>query len=363
MPVDRKPRAVASPLGRLLLINLLVFAAGLIAVELVFGNWLRPNRMGRLNVQRDVERSFLVDGLYPSTTGVSTYRRDAFGFRGVYPSQDAIDILTVGGSTTDQKMLSEGETWQDILAAEFRREAKQVSVVNGGVDGQSTYGHIKNFDWWYPQVAGMKVGYFLFYVGANDFYKDEGYDYDRLVKPRGLISIVEPNSVVYHVFSVLRGLRKAYYVARRGRERLDFDAMRWTTEGRLDGYDALMRTRLAAYRQRLEILVRKVHEQGAKAICVTQPSRRYRVSSDLMEGVEQTWLYDQVEFNGVDHYYMLRRLNRLTLQTCKEMSSIGIDLAQAVQWEDEDFYDFFHNTPQGARKIGVYLHRQLRHLF
>ncbi len=96
---------------------------------------------------------------------------------------------------------------------------------------------------------------------------------------------------------------------------------------------------------------------------MTQPSRRYRVSGDRVEGVEEPWLYDQVKYNGVDHYHMLRQLNRLTLQTCEEMGAIGIDLAEAVQWEDEDFYDFFHNTPQGARKVGVYLHQQLRHLF
>ena len=40
---------------------------------------------------------------------------------------------------------------------------KDVYVVNAGVDGQSTVGHIKNFDWWFPNIPDLKVKYFLFY--------------------------------------------------------------------------------------------------------------------------------------------------------------------------------------------------------
>jgi hypothetical protein len=30
-----------------------------------------------------------------------------------------------------------------------------------------------------------------------------------------------------------------------------------------------------------------------------------------------------------------------------------------VAWQDADFYDFVHNTPQGARKLGEYLAARL----
>ena len=42
-----------------------------------------------------------------------------YGFRGNYESISQIKIVTVGGSTTDQINVSEGETWSDIIQNNF----------------------------------------------------------------------------------------------------------------------------------------------------------------------------------------------------------------------------------------------------
>ena len=39
-----------------------------------------------------------------------------------------------------------------------------------------------------------------------------------------------------------------------------------------------------------------------------------------------------------------------------------IDLAGELDFEDSDFYDSYHNTPQGAAKIGRYLYQKMAHL-
>lgn len=41
---------------------------------------------------------------------------------------------------------------------------------------------------------------------------------------------------------------------------------------------------------------------------------------------------------------------------------ICIDLAKELTFEDEDFYDGAHNTPQGAKKIGRYLYTKLHNV-
>ena len=71
-------------------------------------------------------------------------------FRGNYNSTADIDILTVGGSTTKQHYIGDGFTWQDILSKNFQSHNEQISVVNAGIDGQSTFGHINNFHDWFP---------------------------------------------------------------------------------------------------------------------------------------------------------------------------------------------------------------------
>jgi hypothetical protein len=71
----------------------------------------------------------------------------------------------------------------------------------------------------------------------------------------------------------------------------------------------------------------------------------------------------RTRINGVDYYYMMKMLNETTLATCLEIGGIPIDVANNIQWEDGDFYDNVHNTPQGAAKIGRYLYSELDHLF
>ena len=120
-----------------------------------------------LSLVRDVELTTDVSYIYDTGGNKISYRRDRYGLRGNYGSLNKIDILTLGGSATDQRAITEGATWQDILRREFSNRGKAVDIANGGVDGQSTYGHIKNFDWWFPSLLNLKVRYFLFYIGAS----------------------------------------------------------------------------------------------------------------------------------------------------------------------------------------------------
>jgi lysophospholipase L1-like esterase len=129
------------------------------------------NRLNKLNLIRDVDLTYDVGGLYQTDNKQIRYKRDSYGLRGNYGTPGQIDILTVGGSTTDQRFISEGATWQDVLHHVFAAHGKTVHVANAGVDGQSTYGHIKDFDWWFPYIPNLKARYFLFYLGINDFHK------------------------------------------------------------------------------------------------------------------------------------------------------------------------------------------------
>src|SRR5262245_43647354 len=104
---------------RVALVNLLILTAGLIFIELAFGNWFAPNRLNTLNLVKDVELKTDVSNIYTAGDNKIVYRRDRYGLRGNYGSLDKIDILTVGGSATDQRAITEGATWQDILRREF----------------------------------------------------------------------------------------------------------------------------------------------------------------------------------------------------------------------------------------------------
>ena len=54
--------------------------------------------------------------------------------------------------------------------------------------------------------------------------------------------------------------------------------------------------------------------------------------------------------------------NNATMSVCEKNTRICIDLAKELTFEDEDFYDGAHDTPQGAKKIGRYLYNRLQNV-
>jgi|GEM_PF-1912275 len=56
---------------------------------------------------------------------------------------------------------------------------------------------------------------------------------------------------------------------------------------------------------------------------------------------------------------MMRKLNDVTEAVAREKSALFVDLAKHSSWDDVDFYDFTHMTPQGAGKVGNLLYDAL----
>lgn len=351
-------------LFRIVAVNVALLVAAIVVLELIFGHWIRSDHLGRLNIVRG-QREYDVSHLYHTDHPVITYTRDEYGLRGDYSSPDSIDILTIGGSTTDQRDLADGQTWQDVLEREFAKRGRRVVVVNAGVDGQSTYGHIKDFDWWFPYIPNLHARYYLFYVGINDFFREEGHWFDALEKgtPLSVTGQISEKSALYNVARMIHGTFHARVVYDLTHRSIDFSKHRWTDRPLLDNHPALMHDRLEAYRGRLRELCARVAEAGGTPIFVTPPSRRYRKTPGGVVGSAETFPFERQEANGMDYYYMIRLLDDVTMEVCHECGGVCIDMAAETTWDNDDFYDYVHNTPKGAQKVGRYLYEKLKPLF
>jgi hypothetical protein len=352
-------RSTARSAIKIAAVNLLILFVFAAIVEVAYGSWFNQHRLNRLNLIRSTTITYKANHLYSPSPQSIVYRRDEFGFRGTYSSPDQIDILTVGGSTTDQRYLTDGETWQDVLAREFEHNGKTVSVVNAGVDGQSTLGHIKDFDWWFPSIPKLHARYFLFYVGINDFHMENYNRYDDLVNSN-FVTALRDNSAIYYLYRTLRGVYRAQVVEQIAHRAVDFQAIKWTHRPMITEHEPLMRERLQGYRERLRILGDKVHALGGMPICVTQTERKFKSDGKRIVGDATPFRYENATINGVDQYKLMQLINQVTLETCPEIGGVGIDLAGELQFDDSDFYDFIHNTPQGAAKVGTYLYSKLK---
>ena len=343
---------------RIILINLAFLFVGLFFVELFMGGWIFGQNFGTLVIPKDFKRHYDVRELYGGNT--SKYVRDKHGLRGYYKDVSKIDILTIGGSTTNEIFVSEGETWSDQLRAAFRKSGRDLVVVNAGVDGQSTIGHLKNFDLWFPKIPNLGARYILVYIGINDHgVMVTGYHgkQDDMEAPRRKIKrYILNNSVLYTLFRNLRGIWRAKK-ANLIHNSKNYDGTNWQLPEKQPSMDETvlrLGPALPEYKKRLQKLIKRINTFGAIPIIVTQHRGEYRIRDGKVWG-------RLLEDGSIDTgaYDVLSVLSVATMATCNKAGAVCIDLANELFFVDGDHYDGLHTTPIGSKKIGQYLFKKL----
>ncbi len=174
-------------------VNLVVFFSLVITIDLFLGDWIKskPNVSKVPAALWNKNTTYDVSELYGSKEKIYTnYTRDEKGYRGLKGQTSKLQILTIGGSTTDQRFLSDLETWQSFLEKSL---PNNFNVINGGVEGQTTYGHLFSIKHWHSQeLSSYKIPLIIFYLGVNDTrLLNQGsqglVEYDNLYQGKSLL--------------------------------------------------------------------------------------------------------------------------------------------------------------------------------
>ena len=344
---------------RVISINLAVLFIGVFVAEIFFGNWIFGPDYRALNIPRNTERVFDVESLYEGG-GSIRYTRDEHGFRGPYDDVSSIDVLTLGGSTTNQLYVDDDKTWQSQMRRLFSDQGKSITVVNAGVDGQSSRGHIVVFDRWFSQVEGLQARFIIVYAAINDIALKGAAKYDDMRSPdpmRQMAAWIKNKSAIYELYKTFKGMYAARDAAVIHGSGVLVDA-KWERWQRRDApIDVLpeFSEQLASFEDRLRRLADRIREFGAEPVFVTQPSAEYRLDGEwiLLPTVKDT---PSLAPNVVT----LLSFNKVVMQTCMAVKAICVDVAGIVEFGDGDFYDRIHNTDKGAQKIGQYLFEALK---
>ena len=365
----------------IILINICILIVFLTLLELFLGNWIFKNKINQLNIPKNITTAYKLNKLYDFKDDKIYYSRDKWGFRGKYDDLSNIDILTIGGSTTDQRYISDGYTFQDVIEREFSKENKKISIVNAGIDGQSTYGHIKNFDLWFNYIPDLNVNFYLFYIGINDFYIEENAYFDDLYGDGKNIDFIQKvknkikkNSVIYYLYRNIEGILLSYELGiahNAGHSNLDpktnlrvkFSKSDFTNKKVFKNYN-FVNNRVKDYEKRVEILISKVKKLKSKAIFVTQSSRRFWYEKNNQIYGQKNISHQNLNYTGVDYYHMSRKFNNKLREICLRNNIIFIDLDEELDFDiEDDFYDQSHHNDKGAEKIGLFLFSHLKKLF
>jgi hypothetical protein len=347
-------------LAKIALVNLAVFAALAVVVELFFGNWLRPldvDDLKRFSIPVDMRQEFDVAGLYPGGT-TAVYHRDRYGLRGEYRDLAEIDVLTVGGSTTDQRFLDEAATWQAVAARRLAELGTRATVVNAGVDGQSMTGHKFDFDNWFPLLPGLRPRVVLFYVGINDVLKrpDRG-EYDGALDA----SSWRVKSALWQFARVVRGNLRARSanVVHGAKPQLDESA--FTDQGLLAApqREALAAEIQARFTRDAAELASRARAIGARPVFVTQSAFAWNAGAGPVRGLRDELHVHGTTMNYADVSFLHQRMNAALLDWCRRTAVECFDAASEVELARSDYYDFVHTDPRGAARIGHYVAERL----
>jgi len=342
-------------------INAALLLAVVAVTELIFGWWLFGPKFGILHIPRNETRHFDVTGLYPGG-GIVRYVRDEYGLRGPYDDPSRIDVLTVGGSTTNERLLAEEATWTGVLRTRLAAAGTPRIVVNAAVEGQSTVGHLRNFELWFPLIPNLRPRFVVAYIGVNDVVLEKAEFYDEMVS-RDLMRRVRyfflNNSAIYHLVRTLRGMQRARdaQLAHGGGFA---SGLEWVEAPRQPIPDVeawAYKDRLEAYAQRIRLLAERIRGLGAVPVFATQPRGDHRIRDG------RVLIPKIVEPEAtLENYVAITLFNRRLMAACRALDAVCIDVAGEIAFGDGDFYDRIHTTPKGSEKIGNHMAQKLRPL-
>lgn len=285
---------------------LLLLAA--VAVELGWGGWFRSDPLDRLGVPRDSALTVSSAPLYPGG-GDFVYRRDHWGFRGPGLDPAGYSIVTLGGTTTTQIHLPEDRTWQAAMERELAALSREdVGVANAGMDAQRPVAPLRALRDWLPRVPGLAPHFVLFLVGADDLGEGDG------VAPPGPLDWLRERSALWRWAASLHS----------------------PPERLAAGIPASHGGGTGAAKAHLKAVARAIHGLGAVPVLLTQPMDAAFERAALLAGI-----------------------NQAARDVCRDEGLLCLDAAREVAFESGDFYDYLHNTPAGAEKMGRWLASKL----
>ena len=362
-------------LPKLISINILILLLFCSVVEILLGKWLE-NFLGNRNfkqipnLNKNIVLTYDARWLYGSRKKSNIYyTRDKLGYRSRNPFPKKPIVLTIGGSTTDQRYVTDGETWQDYLDIAI----PNYDFINGGVDGQSSYGHLKSIREWHSKSLNEKnISAIIYYIGLNDRElinnKWTNSDFAK-TSIRYIKNLMKDNS--FFISKILLIRNRIYFHLNTARESIDNPLnshKRRTTEflGKGIRYELKEEIDLSNHLNYKEIFSNLIIETrknfpSSRIIIIQQqiPGCNF-ISKEIVldRHPSKSIVYNKYQL-GSDHCSHLLKVYNIQNKII-EKSSFKEDIKVFPMYlqkliKDEDVYDYVHTNRSGSKVISEYI--------
>ena len=354
-------------LSIILLTIFFLLILGLIIFELLFSNlifeseWRKANY---INIIRDYKSTSKVRD-QNNTEYLITYTRDKYGLRGSCEYNGKVDILFMGGSTTDQRYISDDKTFQEFLQNKLSLKLdKEICIFNAGVDGHSTFGHVSSFDNWFNLIPKFKPKIFILYVGINDAAFRDSRTFEDLNNNQklGLFEIIKFNSVTFKTLKRIKYIIDSLISKNIYGDHLILwpkDIYKYTEKINTKNVDELIKINTEDFGLRFELLLNKINKYGSTIVCVTQPHFISRKINNEEVGIDIAFQYRGKNYNGLDYKKSLNSINSEMKRQCQKNNIFFIDIDRNDFDFMQDFYDPVHMLPSGNDKLANILYKKI----
>jgi len=340
---------------KIFFINIIILFFFIIIYELFFGGWFNAKNFGNLFLP--LNKYEIISNLPYKADQPIIYSTDEFGFRSNFKKLDTIEILVVGGSTTEQKLIDDEKIWTKVLEKNTKK-----NVLNAGIGGQTSFGHVEMFSIRFNRLPNLKPNLIIYYLGINDafFLLSKAQDTknkktptngrifnsinrDKLLhdnKLKNIAQYIKNNSAAVQLYKFIKGnyisfKYKFNYMNKKTTKfetssnneiKINFNSI---NSNILKQYQYL-------YNKNLRILQNMATKNDAYPIFITQ-----KISKNH-------WLNDYLKY-----------INNLTLKYCINNNLYCIDMSQENNLKDDFFYDGVHLNPKGSEILGDYISQKI----
>ena len=328
---------------KIVLTNFLVFLVIIAIMEIFFGHWFAEHSFGPYMREHRLKKNHVVLS-YNDIQYDYYYKRNYHGFRGEEMDPSQIEAVMIGGSTTDERYKPIEFSIAENLNILLKKNDYNFKIINAGIEGQSTYGHIYNFKHWFPKLKNFSPKLYIFYIGLNDysFEPDQGehsnFGGDGHIKNPEAIEVffdtVKSNSFFY---DKLRILKQKYYSTAK-------------TVKYYHDSEKLKDLEYINYIQALELHdVKKLKLKHQ--IVISKYLNRVKILNSYVTKKNSTAIFiNQVPAHG-NKDERLFILNHSLIEYCKNTNMHCIDLAAKLNGKFNYWWDTSHTTGLGSKII------------
>ena len=332
-------------LTKIVLANFLVFLIIIAIMEIFFGNWFAKHSFGPYMREHRLKKNHVVLS-YNNIQYDYYYKRNYHGFRGEEIDPAQIESVMIGGSTTDERYKPIKFSIAENLNVLLKKNGYNFKIINAGIEGQSTYGHIHNFKHWFPKLKNFSPKLYIFYIGLNDYsfepdqdkYSNYNYEADGNLMNAEAIEVFfdtfKSNSFFY---DKLRILKQKYYSTAK-------------TVKYYHDSEKLKDLEYINYKQALEL--HDVEKLKLKhQIVISKYLNRVKILNSFVTKKNSTAVFiNQVLATG-NKNEKLFILNYSLIEYCKNTNMYCIDLAAELNGKYKYWWDRHHTTGLGSKVV------------